>query len=677
MNVASGRIPSGLSSVLLQEDREGCFVTGNVLPIIATILEKTALGAHGSEIAELIEMVREASPSASSGHDIERLHLHLNAVAQVIRESRVTERGLNLLNETTHDLASTLALQDLLRTIVSRARSLVGANVAYLTRLNEDHSVMRTVAAEGLISPATWELSANVGVGAVSLVVSSMSFFDTQDYLGDERFRHTESFDRAFKAESIVSLAGFPILSEDKLQGILFIADRYHRKLSGREISVLGSFALHAGVAMRNANAFTMLSEALAEAERNRVALIDYIHRVDVSATAHDEMTSLLAKGTEWPLFIQGMADQINGAIILYDEAFSVRERFASTAYRGQLAADLKDGRIDSSLLISAVSKSRHSGQSVDMLDVGNEHCRAMALHGGAGRGESLVICHVGELDPIDIRNLERSTVALSIAKLWSEKRETEQLIASSTLLRHLILVNPPDASTISAIRDRLKITMDQTVMLALIALSGLGRAEQTTMIREAAAKLNLLVDLVNDTYLAVGPEKSIRALLQTLLRRRKGWEIGGVVSDPFSDLTQAAVRYAEIEQALLVLRKMNRLNRFVEHSQVNLFAKLFEVGDASRIAQYVEQILSPIEARDPRQKTQLKKTLLCYIDSEHNIVRTAELLGVHVNTVRQRLDTLREITGGWDDPISALELHVALRLDAITAAPERTPTAP
>ena len=548
-------------------------MSGNILPIIATILEKTALGAHDSEIAELIETVRDASPSASIGHDIERLHLHLNAVAQVIRESRITERGLNLLNETTHDLASTLALQDLLRTIVSRARSLVGANVAYLTRLNEDHTIMRTVAAEGLISPATWELSANIGVGAVSLIASSMSFFDTQDYLGDQRFRHADSFDRAFKAESIVSLAGFPILSEDKLQGILFIADRYHRKLSGREISVLGSFALHAGVAMRNAHAFTMLSEALAEAERNRVALVDHIHRVDISATAHDEMTSLLAKGTEWPLFILRMANQINGAIILYDEAFAIRERFASEAYRGHLAADLKDGKIDSSLLISAVSKSRHNGQSVVMLDVGDEHCRAMALHGGAGRGESLVICHLGELDPIDIRNLERSTVALSIAKLWSEKRETEQLIASSTLLRHLILVNPPDASTISAIRDRLKIATDQPVMLALIAISGLDRATQTTMIRESGAKLNLLVDLVNDTYLVVGPEKSIRSLLQILLRRRSDWEIGGVVSDPFFDLTQAAVQYAQIEQALLVLRKMNRLNRFVEHSQVNLFA--------------------------------------------------------------------------------------------------------
>jgi hypothetical protein len=512
-------------------------------------------------------------------------------------------------------------------------------------------------------------MNATLGYGAVSLIVSSNSTFDTQDYLGDRRIRHSDALDRAFKAEGIVSLAGFPILSQNKLQGILFVADRYPRKLSGREISVLGSFALHAGVAMRNAHAFTMLSEALAEAERNRVALIDHIQRVDASAAAHDEMTSLLAKGTEWPLFIRRMANQIDGAIILYDENLSVKERFASADYRGQLAGALKDGKIDTSVLITAISQSRHSGRSVVMLDAGDEHCRAMALHGGAGRGESLVICHRGELDPIDVRNLERSAVALSIAKLWGEKRETEQLIASSTLLRHLILVNPPDASTVSAIRERLKIDTDGPAILALIAITGLDRASQTTMIRSTAAKMNVLVDLVDDAYLAVGPQKAMRAFLQALLRRRKGWEIGGIVSDTFSDLTQTPVLYARIEQALRVLRKMNRLNRFVEHSKVNLFAKLFEAADASHIAGYIEQILLPIEERDPHQKTQLKKTLLCYIDSQHNIARTAELLGVHVNTVRQRLDTLREITNGWEDPISALELHVALRLDAITAA--------
>ena len=64
------------------------------------------------------------------------------------------------------------------------------------------------------------------------------------------------------------------------------------------------------------------------------------------------------------------------------------------------------------------------------MSTVGRWLCMATA------RGESLVVCLVGDLDPVEVRNLERSTVALSIAKLWSEKRATDQLIASSTLLR-------------------------------------------------------------------------------------------------------------------------------------------------------------------------------------------------------------------------------------------------
>ena len=644
-------------------------MSGQVVSVIADILEKTVRGAQASEIGEMLETVRNGSPSAAASRDLERLGLHLNAFARAIHDRGVSERGLNLLIDTTHDLSNTLALQDLLRTIVSRARSLVGANVAYLTMLDEDHRVLRTVTAEGHINSATSEMKTRVGYGAVSLTINSKAFFDTQDYLNDQRFRHSDALDRVFKAEGIVSLAGFPILSENKLQGVLFVADRYRRKLSEREISILGSFALHAGVAMRNAHAFQRLSEALAEAERNRTALMDHIHRVDVSAAAHDEMTSLLAKGTEWPLFIQRMAEQIGGAIILYDDALAVKGRFTSAAFHGQLATDAKEGRAHSVLLSGAISRSRDSGRSVVMLDAGDEHYRVMALPGGAERGESLVICYRGELDPIDIRNLERSAVALSIAKLWSEKREAEQLIASTTLLRHLILVDPPDASTVAAIRDRLKISADQPIMLVLIAVSNLDRAAQTAMIRASAVNMNLLVDLINDTYLAAGPEKSIRALLHTLLRRRKGWEIGGIVSDPFTDLTRAAVQYGRIEQALRVLRKMKRLNRFVEYAQVNLFAKLFEAGDASRIVRYMEHILSPIDGRDPHQKTQLKKTLLCYLDSQHNIARTAELLGIHINTVRQRLATLREITGGWDDPVAALELHVALRLDSIVAA--------
>src|SRR6185437_8216642 len=133
-------------------------------------------------------------------------------------------------------------------------------------------------------------------------------------------------------------------------------------------------------------------------------------------------------------------------------------------------------------------------------------------------------------------------------------------------------------------------------------------------------------------------------------------------------ELAQAADHFGRVNNALQVLRKMKTLDRFVSQREVNMFAKLFEVNDAARLAAYAEQVLSEIAAKAPRQRNELKRTLLVYFDAQHNVKRTAEILGLHINTVRQRLEALRQITGGWDDPVKALEMHVALRLNAILA---------
>lgn len=638
----------------------------HILSAILDVLEKVAQGAPEAEIDGLTEHIRDLAATGEMVGFSEAFHNQLNAVRQVIRSNALSERGLSLLIETTHDLSSTLTLHDLLKTIVRRARSLVGANIAWVTILDDDSGLFRTVTAEGNLAPATAEMTSRVEFGAVSLIMNSKSFFDTQDYLNDNRFQHSAELDRIFQLENIVSLAGFPILSEDKVQGFLFVADRYGRRLSGRELSVLGSFALHAGVAMRNANAFRLLTEALGEAQRNRNALIEHIQRVEASAEAHDEMTSLLASGADLSLFLRRMANQIDGAVFLMDDELTIREEFISSGYRGELAEEIRGDRFDRAPVFAANARSRNTGRSVPLFNRGGEQCLIIALHAGTGRGDSLVICHRGELDAIEIRNLERSAVALAIAKLWNEKRETEKVIASSTLLRHLVLVTPPDASTISAIRDRLGLSTDQPVMLALVVLSGIDRPSQTARIRECASRTNLLVDLFEDSYLAIGPETAIRDFQRNLANARSGWEAGGILSDPFAELAEAPAHLARMNQALQVLRNMKRLDRFVTQSEVNVFAKLFETGDARRIARYLSELLDPIDRASPKQRAILRETLLTYFDCQHNLSRAADALGVHVNTVRQRLDVLRDALGGWDDPVKALELHLALRLAAI-----------
>jgi len=84
---------------------------------------------------------------------------------------------------------------------------------------------------------------------------------------------------------------------------------------------------------------------------------------------------------------------------------------------------------MDLALLTNAIAQSRHTGRSVVMQEARKRAMRSDWLHGGVGRCDSLVISHLCEPDAIEIRNLERSTVALSIAKLRTQRREAEKVI--------------------------------------------------------------------------------------------------------------------------------------------------------------------------------------------------------------------------------------------------------
>jgi transcriptional regulator with GAF, ATPase, and Fis domain len=221
-------------------------VSGRFLNAALEVVEKVARGASDKEIDQLLDNLNAVSVSENNKSFQDSFSKHVRGISRVIGDSFLAEKGLSFLIETTQDLSNTLELQELLRRIVSRARSLVGANVAWVTILDNESLIFRTVTAEGNFAPATAQMTSRLDHGAVSLIMNSKSYFETQDYLSDQRFRHSPDLDRTFQIEKIVSLAGFPILWESKVHGFLFVADRYVRKLTGREMSVLSTFALPA-----------------------------------------------------------------------------------------------------------------------------------------------------------------------------------------------------------------------------------------------------------------------------------------------------------------------------------------------------------------------------------------------------------------------------------------------
>jgi DNA-binding PucR family transcriptional regulator len=81
----------------------------------------------------------------------------------------------------------------------------------------------------------------------------------------------------------------------------------------------------------------------------------------------------------------------------------------------------------------------------------------------------------------------------------------------------------------------------------------------------------------------------------------------------------------------------------------------------------FIETTIGPLIAYDEKRNTQLAETLLCYMDGNQNAKTTATRMGIHVNTVRQRLSSIEEMLGYWGNPTRALEIHVALRLWHLT----------
>ncbi|RYY95343.1 MAG: GAF domain-containing protein, partial [Comamonadaceae bacterium] len=151
------------------------------------------------------------------------------------------EGGMLTVIESARDLSSRLDLDELLNAVVSRSRKLLGSQVAWLSTYDADLGAFHVVASDGALAQGTSRMVAGQGLGIVSVVVDTRLPFTTPDYLSDQRFPHDDSLDATFRAEDIAAVAGVPLLWEDEVIGLLFVADRYHRTHTAQSISILST----------------------------------------------------------------------------------------------------------------------------------------------------------------------------------------------------------------------------------------------------------------------------------------------------------------------------------------------------------------------------------------------------------------------------------------------------
>jgi DNA-binding PucR family transcriptional regulator len=88
---------------------------------------------------------------------------------------------------------------------------------------------------------------------------------------------------------------------------------------------------------------------------------------------------------------------------------------------------------------------------------------------------------------------------------------------------------------------------------------------------------------------------------------------------------------------------------------------------DTDALARFSEGVLGSLREHDRRRGGDLEATLRAFLELDGSYAETADRLHVHVNTLRQRLSKLTELTGR--DPRRTndrVDLVLALEADAL-----------
>ncbi len=146
-------------------------------------------------------------------------------------------------------------------------------------------------------------------------------------------------------------------------------------------------------------------------------------------------------------------------------------------------------------------------------------------------------------------------------------------------------------------------------------------------------------------------------------------WKPGFTVSVGFSAPTEApggvAAAQREVTSVMDSLARFKRWGEVVTVPELGLTGLLAAITD-ERLVDYARRLLGPLVEHDRARNGSLVATLRAYLETGEQ-QQAAKRLRVHPNTLRYRLDRIREISGvELDDAETRLNLAVALRVQSL-----------
>jgi putative methionine-R-sulfoxide reductase with GAF domain len=634
--------------------------------IEAEIVRMLHQDARRQELAGLLDQVRVLPDGPERTRLIQSVEMGVT-IKERLDQHQLRERGLLAVIETAQDLTAITDLDKVLQAIVQRARKLVGCDVGYLSIYDDERSDFYVRATDGAFSERFKQIRIGLEVGVCGFVARNRRPYSSSNYGADERFIHTGFIDSAMLDENIKSILGVPLLEGEKVVGVLFVGDRYVRSYVAWEMSILSTLAAHASVAIGNARLFEQAQKALRQASTTNALLTRQTADTRAAAEAHEQLTSLVARGGDLPDICLMVGHRLGGYVIVRDEGGS--EICASTGHPPGFLASAAvhpDGEYwFEDKIHAALDESRRLGRSVTAFSLPSHECRVCAVVGGKGLLGGLVIHTESALNDVAVRVFERSAMVTGVVLLLKEQRDFSILSDVPGVLHGLVHHPQGNLDKLAQQSAAYGLDLSQALRLIRIQTRPDRSAYVVKQLRTGLKSSAALFGEVGESLVALVNENSLNGLLVTVKQCFSGYrgEFTGVVSGRVAvpaDLVQA---FETAGRCLRFLDALGRRNVIFQERELALYSSLFERSTTQSIDEFLSSVLGGLYQRGESRKIELAKTLLAYLDHGHNARAAAAALDVHINTFRQRLDAIEVLLGIWREPGRMLEIHMGLRL--------------
>ncbi|WP_338893552.1 helix-turn-helix domain-containing protein [Rhodococcus sovatensis] len=563
-----------------------------------------------------LEAHRRAHPeSESDAHAALRLHAQLDQ-----RRQRSVE--LAALNDIAVRLTTVRDDRQLLQEVVDQARRLLGVDLAYIGSVYEDEFVIEVTS--GALTPNLVGLRLAQDEGLVGLIVGGSSPSWTPDYQSEPAFRHITGADSAARSENMRGLLGVPLRVGERVIGALFACKRQERRFAESEIALLSALAAHAAIAIENVRA---------------------VERLEALNAQLSARTAELEQTMQWDRTLTQVVLQGGGVQRLVREVASLSGR---AAYFVSDAAGVPGPLLELAPDVEHLLDRCRSGEDIVVGDSAVAH-RVAAVGSFLG-----TLVSAGPDSPRIRSLLDRAAPAVALS-LTEERAVAESARRGQDAFLVDLLSHP--ASSPEDERRQLRLaglTSDARYCIAVVQ-GAASRAEITalefpsgTVVAEHGQRVLVVIPAEHSA--------AVRAPFTT------GATVG--ISEPARGCTGLSKAYVEAQQTVDVLTTLGRTGEVSSARGLGIYRILLSHMAREHLDELTAEQLGPLMVEQNKRGVPLLETLSAYLAHGRHHSATASSLGVHVNTLYQRLDSVDRLIGTqWRDPDAALDLQVLMRL--------------